>query len=267
MKRIHLLFAFVFVALTTFAQDGIVSKKGELFLPESGDWAIKIDATPFLKYAGNLIGSNGLNVAPNFDFMSNNIMGKYYFDPAKALRLGLRFGFNSQTITSKVSRIPFSQPETYVDDVRKINGTNIALTAGMEWRKGKTRLQGFYGTEAGVSFGSFSSLRTYGNNLSSSNQALRPVELKDGPRFGLGLRGFLGAEYFLFPKISIGGEFGLGLALNTTGAGESTSEYWNGTTITTVKTPTNESTSFGFYSENLNSVFGPAGTISLTLHF
>lgn len=269
MKKFKLLFVFVAVTSCVFAQEGLVSKKGEPFLPEKGDWAISIDATPFLKYAGNFIGSNGLNVAPTFNFLSGNqtILGKYYIDETKAYRLGLRLGFGSNSTTAKVNSIPATTPVTYVDDVTKVSGSNIGLTAGMEWRKGKTRLQGFYGAEAGLAFGSSTITRAYGNNLSSSYPFSRTTEVKSGSIFGLGVRGFLGAEYFIFPKVAIGGEFGWGLALRSTGEGSNTFESWTGSASQSTTTPSGGSSSFGVDSDNLNTVFGPAGTIRLTLHF
>ena len=235
MKKINLLFALAFIASCVFAQEGLVSKKGEPYLPEKGDWSISIDATPFLKYAGNFIGSNGLNTAPTFDFLSGNntIIGKYYIDQTKAYRVGLRLGLGSNSNTIKEDAIPNTTPATYVDDVSKSSFSNIGLTAGMEWRKGKTRLQGFYGYEAGLSLRSSSTSYTYGNKLSDLNTGGRLTESNSGVGFGLGLRGFIGAEYFIFPKIAIGGEFGWGLALRTVGESTFKIESWNTNLVTT----------------------------------
>ncbi|MCB0380481.1 MAG: hypothetical protein KDD24_04440 [Flavobacteriales bacterium] len=58
MKKRLLFVAAIFAATATFAQDGLTSKKGEAYLPEAGDWAIGIDANPFLNYAGNLFNGN-----------------------------------------------------------------------------------------------------------------------------------------------------------------------------------------------------------------
>ena len=269
MKKINFLIAFVFIATSIFAQEGLISKKGEPILPEKGDWAISIDASPFLKYAGNFIGSNGLNVSPAFNFLSGNqtILGKYFIDSSKAFRVGLRLGLGSNSQTTKVFSNQYTLPATYVDDVTKVSGSNIGLTAGMEWRKGHTRLQGFYGAEAGLAFKSSNTTNTYGNALSNSNPSWRILENKAGASFGLGLRGFIGAEYFIFPKMAIGGEFGWGLAFTTTGEGKTTTESWNTNLVTTSVIPTGGATKFGFDTDNLNSVFGPAGTIRLTLHF
>lgn len=249
----------------------LVTKKGESVLPEKGDWAISIDASPFLKYIGNFIGSNGLNAAPTFNFLSGNqtILGKYYVDTEKAYRLGIRLGFISNSETTKVSTVPTATPVDYVDDVTNAQSTNIGLTAGMEWRKGTTRLQGFYGVEGGLSSGSSGLKKTYGNNLAPNNSWNRLVENNEGSSFGLGVRGFIGAEYFILPKIALGGEFGWGIAVRTRGEGSSKSQYWDNNTNTVITTimPTGGSTTIGFDSDNLSSIFGPAGTIRLTLHF
>lgn len=269
MKKLNLLIAFVLVALSSFAQEGLVSKKGEPILPESGDWAISIDANPFLKYAGNFIGSNGLNVAPTFEFLSGNqtILGKYFIDETKAYRVGLRLGYGSSTTTREESSIPSVSPIIYVDNVSKNSFSKIGLTAGMEWRKGKTRLQGFYGAEAGFSLGTASMSYTYGNALSSSNPTPQITDYKPGTTVSLGLRTFVGAEYFILPKVAIGGEFGWGLAFRTTGEATTTRNYWTGTTVNSTTDKMGGSSSFGFDSDNLNSVFGSIGSIRLSLHF
>jgi len=256
-------------AVTHIQKSELVTKKGESILPESGDWAISIDASPILRYVGNLVGLAGTNAAPIFSFLSGNqtILGKYYVDSEKAYRLGLRLGFGSNSSTSKVSTMPVATPIVYVDDVTKISDSDIGLTFGMEWRKGKTRLQGFYGAEAGLAVSSTGTSMTYGSNLSPNNPWSRLVENNSGTSFGIGFRGFIGAEYFIFPKIAIGGEFGCGLALRTVGEGRSTYQNWNGTVVKTSIYPTGGSTSFGLDSENLSSIFGPAGTLRLTLHF
>lgn len=269
MKKINFLVAYIFAVSFVFAQDGLVNKNGETILPKKGDWAIGIDASPLLKYVGNFIGGNGINAAPTFNFLSSNqaILGKYFIDDSKAYRVGLRLGLGSNSTTTKVSTIPSTTPTAYVDNVSTVSGSNIGLTAGMEWRKGKTRLQGYYGGEAGIALGSTMTTNKYGNIISSSNPVSRTIENNSGGTFGIGARAFVGAEYFVLPKISIGGEFGWGITLATIGEGSLKTEYWNGTAIKSSTTPTGGSTVFGFDSDNLSSIFGAAGTIHLTLHF
>ncbi len=268
MKKSTMIIALVLGVSSAFAQD-LTSKKGEPILPEAGDWALGIDASPFLRYAGGFLSNAGAT-APTFDFLSDGaaIIGKKFIDEKTAYRVGLRIGFGSTTQKTKVAAIPATTPATYVDDAVKTSQTRIALTAGKEWRRGKTRLQGLYGAELGFSIGTDKTTNTYGNAISATNPvASRTTETKMGTSFGIGVRGFIGAEYFLFPKISIAGEFGWGLAFTSTGEGSSTTEGWNGTAVESTTTNTGGSSSFGIDTDHLNSIFGTSGTIRLNLHF
>lgn len=268
MKKVTVMLALALGFSSAFAQD-LISKKGEPILPEAGDWGVSINANPFLNYAGNFIGGNGLNAAPSANFLTSNqtITGKYFIDDKTAYRGGIRINFSSASTATKVAAIPATTPATFVDDVTTVSGSNIALTFGLEKRKGKTRLQGFYGAEAGLMFGSGKTSYEYGNALSASNPIARVASTKAGSTFGFGLRGFVGAEYFILPKMSIGAEFGWGLAFNRTGEGEATVDSWNGSSVVSTTANTGKSSSFGIDTDNLNSVFGPAGTIRLGLHF
>src|SRR4030095_3666410 len=100
------------------------------------------------------------------------------------------------------------------------SGMNINLGAGMQYNRGKGRLRGIYGFEASIGLSSFKT--TYDYNGTPNNGAI--LEAKDGSGFSLGVRGFVGAEYFFAPKISISGEFGWGIAFSSVGEGESTFE-------------------------------------------
>lgn len=268
MKKQTLYVALAFGVTSVFAQD-LTSKKGETILPEAGDWSISVNANPFLNYAGNFIGGNGVNAAPSANFLGMNqmIVGKYFIDATTAYRGGLRLNFASTSSATKVAVIPATTPATFVDDVTSTSSSNVGLTFGLEKRRGKTRLQGFYGAEAGIMFGSGSTKYKYGNDLSVNNAISRTAETKAGATFGLGVRGFIGAEYFILPKISLGAEFGWGLAFNFTGEGSTTTDTWNGSAVESTTTKTGKSSSFGLDTDNMNSVFGPAGTIRLGFHF
>ncbi len=212
MKKLNLLFAFVVVVTSMFAQEPLTSKKGEAYLPAAGEWAISIDASPFLDYAGNFIGGDGLNMAPTFDPLFNQrIIGKYFTSATEAYRGGIRLGFNSSPKYAGVPVIPAVTPTEYVNNTTTASTTNIGLTGGKEWRKGSTRLQGFYGGEAGIGFTSVSNGFKNGNAITTTNRVVNFTSTNG--TFQLGLRAFIGAEYFLLPKMSIGGEFGWGLTL------------------------------------------------------
>ncbi|MFZ9848601.1 MAG: hypothetical protein ACO3EE_10675, partial [Flavobacteriales bacterium] len=152
-------------------------------------------------------------------------------DEKTAFRGGLLLNFASASTATKVAAIPATTPASFVDDVAKVSTSNIGLTFGLEKRKGKTRLQGFYGAELGVMVGTAKTSNECGNALSADNPVFRAAESKLGSVFGLGLRGFIGAEYFILPKMSIGAEFGWGLAYTRIGEGEATVDAWDGTKV------------------------------------
>jgi hypothetical protein len=258
MKKSTLMVAALAFGVTTaFAQD-LTSKKGEPILPEAGDYSIGIDATPFLNYFGNFIGGGGGNAAPGWNHLNglNTIVGKMYVTPNMAYRGILRIGLNSNTSKAMIGDASVTTPPTYPnlpamkEDVMKSSSSFIGLGAGLEYRRGKTRLQGFYGAEAFLWTSASSSKYTYGNALSSTvtvnggtttnfgantlndtyGNSARSITNKSGRTIGIGVRGFVGAEYFIIPKLSVGGEFGWGVGFSTTGASSNEIESVNGAT-------------------------------------
>jgi len=273
-------------ATTTMAQD-------KQYTPESGDWAVGIDATPFLSYFGNFIGGNDGNAAPSWNFLTNNqtITGKYFAEDDMAYRGSLRIGFGSTSAAGMQVQTGAAAP-TYpalpamVEDTYSSGYTNIGLAGGLEWRKGSGRLQGYYGGELGISISSSSETYTYGNAVVAADGTIpastdfgtnlttdpygfnaRTLSTSSGTTFGLGLRGFIGAEYFVLPKLSIGGEFGWGLMFMSTGAGSTEIESTDGTTVGTIVQEGTGSSTFGLDTDAMNTVFGNAGSIRMTFHF
>ena len=203
---------------TTLAQD-------KQYTPVSGDWALGIDATPFLNYMGNLIGGNDGNTAPGWNYLTTNqqITGKYFAADDMAYRGSLRIGFGNASGSNMVSDDLATTAPTFpalpsmVEDTYKDGGMDIGLSGGLEWRKGSGRLVGFYGAELGVAFSSSSSTYTYANamtitgattsdwgtNLATDTygNGARITSEKSGMTTSLGLRGFIGVEYFVLPKM------------------------------------------------------------------
>jgi len=225
MKKTTLVLAILF-ATTTFAQD-LTSKKGEAYLPEAGEWAIGIDAAPFLNYFGNFIGGDGFNTAPTFGTHSEDNLfpgvtafGKMFIDANTAYRGKVRIGFGSQKTTTMV--IDVTDIDEMVENETKQGGSTIVLGGGIEKRKGNSRLQGIYGAEASIGFASSKATNTYGNDAEDVllfNGDFRDLEVKNGGTTRFTLGAFIGAEYFFAPKISIGGEYNWGLGVSSTGAG------------------------------------------------
>jgi len=260
MKKSIALLALAFGVTGAYAQD-LTSKKGEPILPEAEDWSIGVDATPFLNYVGNMFGKTNNNVAPTWNNYGANqtIVGKKFKDAQNAYRAIVRIGYSNQSWKQEIAK-PMASTATapvfptkpeMVEDKYSKSSTFVGVGVGMEKRKGKTRLQGFYGADVFIWFASSGNKFKYANDLTQGATAdpnvdpqtnstdwsttagfantgtgtvggvattgWRITSRKPGGQFGLGVRAFIGAEYFVLPKISLAGEFGwgVGVAMNT----------------------------------------------------
>ena len=272
MKRIVTLITVLALgsALSANAQDPIMSKKGTPIVYEAGDWGIGIDAMPFLYYAGNMLNGNTDNSAPSWNYQNQPmvISGFMINDVNSAFRGKLGINFGSTTTVNIVPAIPDPTGTATVEDEVKSSSNSIVLGFGIQKMRGKGRLHGFYGAEALIGFGGSKVENTFGNPLSINNLGPRTTENKAGSTFMFGVRGFIGAEYFFAPKISIAGEFGWGPMLNSTGEGEMTSEVAvvnpndpNAVIITSTTTKTGKASSFNLGVDRNN------GSIRATFYF
>ena len=290
MKKKVLFVASIFLATATFAQDGLTSKKGEAYLPEAGDWALGFDGTPFLNYAGNMFNGNTAN-SVNATWVGNNpamtIVGKMFKDETTAYRAKIRIGFGSNT-TKNIFDTSTTTLTGEITDEMKNSYFMLTLGGGIEKRRGNTRIQGFYGGEMLISIGSSSTEYTYADQASGTitggnvHQATyttdfntgatttggeRDLKIANGSTFQLGLRGFVGVEWFVAPKVSVAAEYGWGLAMSSTGDGErDTEEYTISTGSTDLSNVTRKHTTGG------NSSFGidtdnNGGIITIMFHF
>lgn len=244
MKKFTLFVAALFIAGAANAQD-MTSKRGVNILPEAGDISISMSANPFLNYVGGIMsntGSNSGNAAVQFLNGWNLIQGRYFLDETKAIRAGLRIGFGSTSEDVNVTQTDGTATGTFVE-TDNTSSNNIWLTGGLEFRRGNYgRFQGYYGGELifGISGNNTTDETilpdaTPGNN--TVNGYKRTVETTAGSTLNLGLQGFIGVEYFLAPKVALGGEFSWGFLLTTTGEGEvTTSNTTPNTPTTTTKT-------------------------------
>ncbi|MGZ4056665.1 MAG: hypothetical protein ACXVPU_03230 [Bacteroidia bacterium] len=310
MKKSVLVIALALGVTGAFAQD-LTSKKGEPILPEANDWAISLDANPIFQFVGNAFsGATATNTAPSIGWLNSNqtIIGKKFIDEKTAYRALVRIGFTNQTYknlvvdNSQTTAPVFPAQNAMVEDKMSVRNTNIGIGVGKEMRRGKTRLQGYYGADAMIWVSMSGTKYKYGNTMSattaagttttptttdftsplagggynSANVGSRTTQTKSGTTFGIGVRGFLGAEYFIFPKIAIGAEYGWGIGYQMTGKGTTSVEQTGGapTSVATVDTKTSGSSKFGFDTDiNQSNMFGfkgsNSGTLSLkaTFHF
>ena len=276
MKKKVLFVASLFLATLTFAQDGLTSKKGEAYLPEAGDWAIGFDAAPWLDYAGNFFNSNS-NSAPTAAWQTSDasIMAKMFKDENTAYRMRLRLGFGSTNTDNLVDTSAAVPPQpTYITNNTKTSYNAITIGGGIEKRRGNTRIQGLYGGELLISLSGSKTTNAYGVSMDSTSVADgwavsgRVLESKAGSTFGVTARGFVGVEIFVFPKVSIAGEYGWGLSMSSTGEGTTTSEVWSLATpsatapsVQQVETKTGKSSSFGIDTDN------SGGQLNIMFHF
>lgn len=279
MKKSLAFLIFISTALGALSQP--VSKKGETYLPERGDWAIGIDATPFLDYIGNLF-SDAENQAPFADFTNDAlaITAKKFKSSDFAYRASFRFNILADSYRAFSPEFSPDPTNTTVEDRYKRTFTNTYLSLGIEKRKGSTRVQGFYGAEGILGFGTESHKFEYGNDITQENTSPERsefqllfqddpreilnisetgafmTEFRKGARFTLGARAFIGAEVFLFPKWSFGFEYGYALAFSYTGNSEIVEEQWTvpvgGSAEQFVTTITNEggTSSFNVDTDN-----------------
>jgi hypothetical protein len=310
MKKSVLVIALAFGVTGAFAQD-LTSKKGEPILPEAEDWAISMDADPIFSFIGNAFNGSTSNAAPGVGWLNSNgtIIGKKFIDEKNAYRVLVRLGFTNQSYKNNVyddsqtTAAIFPAQPTQVTDKFSTKSTNIGIGVGKEMRRGKTRLQGYYGADAMIWLSSSSQKYTYGNTMTAvpsgpgttntptttgwdaagnvtgvSSATDRDIQAKSGMTFGIGVRGFIGAEYFVFPKIAIGAEYGWGIGYQMTGKGKTVREEQQVVSGTNqvaeieretagrskfgFDTDINQGTIFGFYGSNSGT-----GSLKVTFHF
>jgi hypothetical protein len=262
MKRLLFIAGALLLSASVFAQQPIKNKNGVILTPEVGEFAINIDAIPFLKFGGSLF--NDQNESPYANFGVNyplTFTGLYVKKENLAYRGKVRLGFGVQKEDTLVGRIGSTNPNETVSNETKLSTSNITIGAGIQKWRGKSRVQAFYGGEALFSIGTEKTSYTYGNPLSSENQTTRLKSEKPGNTFGFMLRGFIGLEYFFSPKVSLSAEFGWGPGILATGRGEVQTETWNGSGSELKISNTGKSSDFVLDNDNSN------GAINLSVYF
>ncbi len=256
-------------------------KKGQLILPQKGDFNLGVNIIPFFNWFGNSFnGSQNNTYASSSRFFevfgTTVIMGRYMLQDNAALRLN--FGINVTSVTNSrfVTFDNSTNPSATVKDTRTTGGGTYAIGMGYEKRRGKGRIQGYYGIDVlfqlehidGASY-------TYGNEFSASNSFPSSTDwggnilpggeriVQDGARMNasVGVRPFVGLEYFVAPKLSIGGEFGWGLSYSTIAPRTRTVEFFDGNEA---QTRTDRTGGGGRFNAGLDNL---GGAILLNFYF
>lgn len=250
MKQLTILICALFLSAGVMAQEfDMLSKRGEPILPKAGEIALGIDAMPVLDYFGNLFNGT-TNNSTSFDFVSgiyrsNTIYVKYYLEDQVAIRGAVRIGhtnfINNEFVTMDQS---IMDPLVTVTDNFSSISTNLGIGADYLMYRGKGRVQGYFGGGAFINYNCWKNKYTYGNAMTTEfnsptwfdfgpanaqvTGSERPLESYSNNDLGITLRGVIGVEYFFAPKISVGGEMGLGINASRDGS-YTTVERWTGT--------------------------------------
>ncbi len=243
------------LAVTSINAQDLKGKNGQPILPEAGDIGLGFNAIPLLNWFGNSFnGSTNNNNAGTNKFFSNFgtsvIMGKYMLSESSAIRANFGFNFNSFSDNEYVfDDAAVNDPLAMVVDTRITTSGNYVLAGGYEMRRGSGRIQGYFGADAMFSLTENYSEYRYGNGYATSNAVPTSTNWvgnvnADGSRdvsasnttFGIGLRPFVGVEYFVAPKMSIGAEFGWTLQWRHKFKSIDVSEYYELSTGNTVNT-------------------------------
>jgi hypothetical protein len=253
MKKIIGVSLALVLSASVFAQnEQVQNKNGVDMMPVSGEWGVGMNALPVINYIGNAFNGNTNNFNMNGNkfvnyWAGNTLFGKYMLSDDNAVRAQLRVGQFNTTYNNYVYSDRAMSPDSLVLDSYTTRSSFYNIGAGYEFRRGKNRLRGIYGGEVMYMFQrGVSRDYTYGNVFGVGNQAptstswfnfggvdtegglaQRLVSEKGGNFNGVGLRGFIGVEYYILPKICIGTEFGWGLMYGKTGEMTTTMEYFN----------------------------------------
>tara|TARA_B110000285_G_scaffold227512_1_gene288960 strand:- start:1574 stop:2467 length:894 start_codon:yes stop_codon:yes gene_type:complete len=234
MKKILMIALALGVTASVNAQSNeqMQNKNGVDIMPVKGEFAIGLgtNLSTFTGFVGNMFGGfTGSNDLGNSTYLTNPggttvaIFGKYMTSDSSAIRLS--FHVYGEDIIDKYEAYDdlVNNPDSMVIDSRRFNESSNYISLGLEWRRGKSRLRGFYGGDAVLSWTNEHTHYNYGNDITATNVTPttsaslgnvwnpdfgRITEERTGAIFGIGVRGFVGVEYFIAPKICVGTEFG-----------------------------------------------------------
>ena len=262
----------------------LYSKKGIYILPQKGDIALGVDAVPFLYYLGGIFSQNHAE-PPTFDYGSDfggitGILAKYMLASDLALRANFRCDFGSFTdvyVVPQSTLLYDPLSPQFVNDQVTTTSQLVHLGIGIEKMRGKSRVQGKYGAEILFGYNKENVAYNYGNSI--TNQFNRPETYSNIYFNGseriindyidkgvyVGVRGLLGVEFFIGPRISIGGEFGYSFLYTWSQNRITELQYWD-SSAQQVSTVIRENDNVGFDDISVG-IDHLDGAINLFLYF
>ena len=260
-------------------------------LPDTGDIALGFNATPMLDFGLNVVNimnNTGQTAGGLADFPSGTAGTtslKYFLTDSTAIRLRVGINYDSNSSTTlydnplEVADPDNNDPSELADTTTSTLNTFL-LSGGYEWRRGNGRIQGLAGVEGMLGIGSSSDRTNYAWDYDDEAADLgvifdgssRTLSENTGRGVSIGLRGFLGMEYFIGDKISLGTEYGWSVSRSSQGAGSVRTESWvvdgdgNGSRETET-TESGDSTSLSALHDNGMDLFTGASTGAVTINF
>lgn len=283
MKKKILFVAALFAGSLAFGQGTTTSmknKRGLEYLPQAGDWAIQFDAVPLINFGLNAVkfNTNTGDKAQHLGYaggFNNVIVGKMFTSATEAWRVKVGINYMSNSSETVLGTYGTNGESDYIQTEKNVT-TNIVLGFGKEWRRGHNRLQGFYGAEALLVLGSPRPTQTFDYNLILQDAISEGVETAGATRnlgetssgsFGFGVRGFVGVDYFVLPKIAIGAEFGWGIGYTSSNLSTSTETDNAGETeVTESQAAKNSGFNIGI-DNGASTMFGGSAALNVTFHF
>ena len=217
-------FVLCFISMQAQTKDNETgSKKNTDFLPKAGEFGIGVDATPVFNYLGNIFNNT---VGNTLDLSSTVLYGKYYLSDETAVRTALGISStNNKTldyIRDDAAWLTDPLSNKQVTDTRNINNQQYFVSLAYQKFIGKSRIRGFYGAQVLCGYNSIKTNYTYGNPMSevnpmpsskyaydaSGSRVLQNITVNS---FKVGCGGIVGFEYYVLPKVCIGGEISLNL--------------------------------------------------------
>jgi hypothetical protein len=288
MRKIFLSIMLFSTASLTIAQENSIaseeslsfeSKNGFNILPEKGDIALGITMSPVLNYVGNFFNGNTGNSAPNANFLtnpqisSNHMFAKYFLTDNSALRATLEFSgqnnFTKSYVQDDAAIYADPQSNAKAEDMSQAIGSTFIIGAGYEMRRGKSRVQGYYGGNVFFMVQNSRTEYTYANPFSELNPNPSTTDFGGnvlaadermlidyaGKTRGFGIGGLFGIECFIFPKVSLGAELAYSYIYAKTGQSRYHYEEWNVDVAEQkieTETPASSSNSWGTVNPSAN---------------
>ena len=201
-----------FMVAALAATSLVAAQAQEEFKPKAGDvttdfslFANGLFNTPLSLHNGGNVPSGITSGSNSLEFKLNPVgvlKGRYFFQDDLALRLALGLGMPSAKETTN---------DTNVSQEQKYRTSTLFFGLGVEKHfAGTNRLSPYVGAE--LHLGSYTTNYQSHHTLTAGNTTTKTdKEIKTAPGFVFGGGLFLGADYYIAPKVFLGLEAGLNI--------------------------------------------------------